>query len=279
MRDPKLLSLKEVLEEVDGVIQVLDVRDPLPYRSEWIENEIKSKGKRIGFILNKIGMGSSPRKTIYSMPTDLAPLEAVTQWRDFLRAEAPTILSRASSKAIASNELPAKGKQKEKDTFAAIGTDALTDLLEHWSSAKKDKEPLKIAFLGMVNVSSNSLVPTQLNNSQSGKSSIINALQTVQVPAYSRLRPGNGFSTTPYPIRVTLEANGKKVELIDTPGLLKQNTDSQSKDIRVRDMLFRNKGKVDKVKDPLPAGKYMRMFTQTLPLSFSSIPYLTMHRS
>jgi nuclear GTP-binding protein len=81
---------------------------------------------------------------------------------------------------------------------------------------------------------------------------IINALKGSNlVPVYSRTHPGSGFSTTPYPIRVPFEHS---IELIDTPGLMKQNDDNQPKGLRVRDMLFRNKGKVDKIKDPLPAG-------------------------
>lgn len=183
----------------------------------------------------------------------------MTQWRDYLRAEAPTILLHASSKIIASNDLPAKGRKEEKETVADVGTEALTDLLGHWASEKRGKEPLRVAFVGMVNVSFNhySVRILKLKGSQSGKSVIINALQQgTKVPVYSGLRPGIGFTTTPYPIRVPIEVVGKKIELIDTPGLMKQNIESQSKDIRVRDMLFRNKGKVDKVKDPLPAGKY-----------------------
>lgn len=84
---------------------------------------------------------------------------------------------------------------------------------------------------------------------------IINALKGKNVvPVYSRSKPGTSFTTTPHPIRIGLEIQGHNVELIDTPGLMKQNDDLQANDIRVRDMLFRNKGKVDKIKDPLPAG-------------------------
>jgi nuclear GTP-binding protein len=84
---------------------------------------------------------------------------------------------------------------------------------------------------------------------------IINALNgSNSVPVYSRTHPGSGFATTPHPIRIPFKAQEHAIELIDTPGLMRQNDDNQPKDIRVRDMLFRNKGKVEKVKDPLPAG-------------------------
>jgi len=121
--------------------------------------------------------------------------------------------------------------------------DALKDVLGSWASEKQGDEPLRVAFIGMVN---------------SGKSTIINALSgTNSAPVYSRSRPGAGFATTPYPTKVAVEIEGKIIELIDTPGLMKQNGSDQPQDIRVRDMLFRNKGKVDKVKDPLPAIQYI----------------------
>lgn len=38
------------------VLQVLDARDPLPFRSQWLEDKVNAeKTKQLGFILNKIG--------------------------------------------------------------------------------------------------------------------------------------------------------------------------------------------------------------------------------
>lgn len=53
--DSKLPSLKEVLEESDVIIQVLDARDPLPFRSQWVEERAKAGEKRLAVVLNKIG--------------------------------------------------------------------------------------------------------------------------------------------------------------------------------------------------------------------------------
>lgn len=57
-----LPTLRAVLDESDIVVQVLDVRDPLPFRSSHIEELIASKpGKQMLLVLNKIGelVGSS----------------------------------------------------------------------------------------------------------------------------------------------------------------------------------------------------------------------------
>jgi nuclear GTP-binding protein len=62
LMDPELPTLKEVLEAADVVLQVLDARDPLPYRSQWVEDRVKwLKGKHFGFILNKIGESHTER--------------------------------------------------------------------------------------------------------------------------------------------------------------------------------------------------------------------------
>jgi hypothetical protein len=56
LRDSDIPTLKEVLEQADVVLQVLDARDPLPFRSKWIEDSVKTDSKkRLAFVLNKIG--------------------------------------------------------------------------------------------------------------------------------------------------------------------------------------------------------------------------------
>lgn len=51
-----LPTLKSVLDIADVVIEVLDARDPLSFRSSHLEELIAAKpGKRILLLLNKIG--------------------------------------------------------------------------------------------------------------------------------------------------------------------------------------------------------------------------------
>jgi nuclear GTP-binding protein len=57
-----LPTLRTVLDESDVIIEVLDARDPLPFRSMHLEELIASKpGKQILLVLTKIGasFGSS----------------------------------------------------------------------------------------------------------------------------------------------------------------------------------------------------------------------------
>ena len=55
--DPSIPHLDAVLNHVDVLIQILDVRDPLPCRSIWLEQNFlaRSQDKKLAYVLNKIG--------------------------------------------------------------------------------------------------------------------------------------------------------------------------------------------------------------------------------
>lgn len=62
-----LPTLRAVLDESDMVIEILDARDPLPFRSLHIEELIASKpGRRTLLLLNKIGKFSVPSGAMLS---------------------------------------------------------------------------------------------------------------------------------------------------------------------------------------------------------------------
>lgn len=62
------------------------------------------------------------------------------------------MLLHASSKVIAlSNQQPGVKQDPEIDS-PTVGIDALTELLNLWASEKKGEEPLRVSFVGMVNV-------------------------------------------------------------------------------------------------------------------------------
>jgi len=55
--------LHKVVDESDVILLVLDARDPAGCRSRLVEEEVRrreAEGKRLVFVLNKIGMCSSP---------------------------------------------------------------------------------------------------------------------------------------------------------------------------------------------------------------------------
>lgn len=53
--NPELPNLLSVLGKADVILQVLDARDPLAFRSRHVEDIAAKEGKKILFVLNKIG--------------------------------------------------------------------------------------------------------------------------------------------------------------------------------------------------------------------------------
>ena len=91
---------------------------------------------------------------------------------------------------------------------------------------------------------------------QAGKSSLINSLlgKTV-LPIYTLSSSSLAPTTTTLPQEVTLDASGKQIRFIDTPGLswqapLSEQIDEQDS-LRARHILLRNKGRIDRLKDPI----------------------------
>ena len=57
--NPDLPSLKVVLDAADVLVEVLDARDPLSFRSIHLEDVARELGKEVLLVLNKIGACSS----------------------------------------------------------------------------------------------------------------------------------------------------------------------------------------------------------------------------
>lgn len=103
---------------------------------------------------------------------------------------------------------------------------------------------------------------------QVGKSSLVNSLLRKPIlPTYKLSSSSVGPTTTTLPQEVTLDVSGKRIRFIDTPGLswnTPEPTDECPGDInqiRARDILLRNKGRIDRLKDPTLAG----LFSPHLP--------------
>ena len=84
-------------------------------------------------------------------------------------------------------------------------------------------------------------------------------------------------TTTPHALEVTLELNGVSMLFIDTPGLAWQRSEEASPEekarLRAQDVLLRNKGRIDRLKDPLPAVSYIVSRAETEDLMvFYSLP-------
>ncbi|KAF5336976.1 hypothetical protein D9611_002927 [Ephemerocybe angulata] len=226
-----LETMRKVLEEADVVLQVVDARDPLEYRTAALERQAKELGKKFAVVLNKI---------------DLCPREAVSAWVAHLRPQHPTFLFRSSTAFLSSTTVPVSGKGKSKTPVNdALGAESVLGYLHHLAKAKKGDAPLTVAVAGVTNV---------------GKSAVINSLaRRAALPVYSLSATSRGATTTELPQEVTVEANGKEVRIIDTPGLaFEVDREAENKEEqRGRDILLRSRGRIDKLKDAAPPLSYM----------------------
>ncbi|KAJ7499328.1 GTP-binding protein [Mycena latifolia] len=252
-----LPTLKAVLDEADVILEVLDARDPLPFRSAHLEELASARpGQRVLLVLNKI---------------DTCPRESVASWTTYLRAQYPTLTFRSASSFLpAGPELVIKEKGKGKAKVSsdnALGADSVLECLGEWAEQKEGDKPLCVAVVGFTNVGKSSFV-----NSLLGKSA---------VPIYTLATSSRGPTTTTYAQEVTVEAKGKQIRLIDTPGLSwvanAPAADADADDaedierIRARDVLMRSKGRIDRLKDPIWAVKHIvsRSNTEDLMLLYS----------
>lgn len=158
--NPDLPHLAAVLDKADVVIEVLDARDPLSYRSLALEARVASKeGQKLLLVLNKIGACiwfclSSPAD---GSSVDACAREPTAAWAAHLRSEHFTLLFRAASSFLPSHVThdPTKGKAKRTEPLDdAWGLDAVSNLLGHWAHEKTGKGPLHVAVVGLTNVRS-----------------------------------------------------------------------------------------------------------------------------
>ncbi|KAJ7667613.1 hypothetical protein DFH06DRAFT_1183054 [Mycena polygramma] len=255
--NPELPNLQTVLNEADVVIEVLDARDPLPFRSAHLEELAAARpGQRVLLVLNKI---------------DTCPRESVASWTTYLRAQHPTLpFNVASAFLPAGPELIIKPKGKGKAKASAenaTGVDSVLECLGEWANQKKGDKPLCVAVVGFTNV---------------GKSSFVNSLlRKSALPIYTLATSSRGPTTTTYAQEVTIEAKGKSIRVIDTPGISwasnapAPDTDAEDAEaietMRARDILMRSKGRIDRLKDPMAAVKHIvaRSNTEDLMLLYS----------
>uniref|UniRef100_A0A8H7Y2E5 CP-type G domain-containing protein n=1 Tax=Psilocybe cubensis TaxID=181762 RepID=A0A8H7Y2E5_PSICU len=247
-----LPNLRTVLEKADVVLEVVDGRDPLAFRSKHVEQLILEMDKKVLLVLNKI---------------DTCPREAIASWSQQLRTQQPTLLFRAASSflpeasAVVSQSLK-KGKGKAKvPADDAIGLEPILTCFAEWAKEKKTGEPLVVAVVGITNV---------------GKSSLINSLlKRSALPVYTLETSSRGPTTTTLPQEVTLEVEDQKIIIIDTPGLSFSSPSDADEAVleqnRARDILLRNKGRIDRLKDVNPPIVHLvsRANTEDLMLMYS----------
>ncbi|WWC66242.1 uncharacterized protein I206_100143 [Kwoniella pini CBS 10737] len=279
--DTALATLQDVIDRADVVCQVVDARDILGGRSGHVEGLIKEAEGRVVLLVNKI---------------DLVPREALQSWLSQL--DIPTFLFKSSlpaQPAASSSKIPAASSNLKE----VWGKDELYSAIKTWSAEKQAKfqpksksrskaveipnEPLVLAFMGLPSV---------------GKTSILNSLLPPSQPKHA-VAPYIPTATsakipepkTKAPVEIEIDVEGEKIRIIDTPGWEYAEEDDSEEDDEddeeiepekwdalesklAGDLLRRNLGRVDKVKDALPLVNYIvkRSNHQDLMLAYN-VPY------
>lgn len=108
-----------------------------------------------------------------------------------------------------------------------------------------------------------------IRKNKAGKSSFLNSLLHKEaLPVYTLSTASRNPTTTVLPQEITIETQGKPIRFNDTPGLIwstgseeggSVNPGSESDNLRVRDILMRSRGRIDRLKDPLPVGMFFSL--------------------
>jgi nuclear GTP-binding protein len=187
-------SLKQVTEQADVILHVLDARDPVGTKSTVIEEMVLANyKKKLVFVLNK---------------ADLVPKEVLAGWLKFFRQSSPAVPFKCNTQTQRGNLGRAGGKvQTSADsatdglrTSQAVGADELIGLLKNYARVgdkSKTKQRINVGIVGFPNV---------------GKSSLINSLMRVRSCGVSAVP---GF--TKQVSEVTLDKN---IRLLDSPGVV-----------------------------------------------------------
>ncbi|MCO5585192.1 hypothetical protein L7F22_039124 [Adiantum nelumboides] len=198
-------DVKQVIENSDVILQVLDARDPLGSRSKQTEQMALAHGKRVVLVLNKV---------------DLIPLTNMQSWLKYLRNDFPTLAFKASTQqqrgnlkqgrgsVDVGNSIHANGKnagessnEKLSHGSEAIGANALLQLLKNYArtTAKGSnlKQQINVGVVGPPNVGKSSLINSLLRT---------RACAVASTPGWTKVVQG-----------VMLE---KGIRLLDCPGVV-----------------------------------------------------------
>ncbi|KAH6997663.1 P-loop containing nucleoside triphosphate hydrolase protein [Ilyonectria sp. MPI-CAGE-AT-0026] len=179
---------KNVVEQADVVLYVLDARDPEATRSREVERSVMaaaSGGKRLILILNK---------------ADLIPPKVLRDWLVYLRRYFPTLPLRASNAASNAHTF------NHRDITVQSTSAALFKALKSFAASRQLKRAVSVGVIGYPNV---------------GKSSVINALLSRvsgKAPTSNKACPAGAEAGVTTSIRsVKIDS---KLTLLDSPGVV-----------------------------------------------------------
>ncbi|KAI6250082.1 Nuclear GTP-binding protein NUG1 [Erysiphe necator] len=212
---------KQVVEQADVILYVLDARDPEGTRSKEVERMVMaaaSGGKRLILILNKI---------------DLIPPGVLRDWLIYLRRYFPTIPLRASTPAPNSRTF-------DHNQLTIKATSAtLFKALKSFASSKNLKRFITVGVIGYPNV---------------GKSSVINTLTTRLGGSGVACPVGAEAGVTTSLRLVKLDS---KLKLLDSPGIVFPCSENEGKSSSKQEdqarLILLNAIPPKMIEDPVPA--------------------------
>jgi len=211
---------KQVVDQADVVLYVLDARDPEGTRSKEVERMVMaaaSGGKRLILILNKI---------------DLVPAPVLKNWLIHLRRYFPTLPLRASGPA------PNAHTFNHRQLTVQSTSATLFKALKSFSAAKQLKRAISVGVIGYPNV---------------GKSSVINALKSRLGGGGAECPVGAEAGVTTSLREVKLD---KKLKLLDSPGIVFPSSESSSRASKIEEqarLVLLNAIAPKDIDDPVPA--------------------------
>lgn len=211
---------KQVVDQADVVLYILDARDPEGTRSKEVERMVTaaaSGGKRMILILNKI---------------DLIPASVLKAWLAYLRHYFPTLPLRASGPA------PNACTFNHKQLTVQNTTATLFKALKAFAAAKQLKRSISVGVIGYPNV---------------GKSSVINALSSRLGGAGAACPVGAEAGVTTSLREVKIDG---KLKLLDSPGIVFPSVGKDSKESKHEEkarLILLNAIPPKMIGDPVPA--------------------------
>ncbi|KAG6155108.1 hypothetical protein E4U37_001498 [Claviceps purpurea] len=180
---------KQVVEQADVVLYVLDARDPEGTRSREVERSVMAAaagGKRLILVLNKV---------------DLIPPKVLRDWLVYLRRYFPTLPLRASGAASNAHVF------NHRDLTVQSTSATLFKALKSFAASRQLKRAVSVGVIGYPNV---------------GKSSVINALLSRMSgkgsSGISKACPAGAEAGVTTSIRsVKIDS---KLTLLDSPGVV-----------------------------------------------------------